>query len=1460
MDVFDRHFGRLSQSFETYEDSQIVDDTRQILSSEGLDLSLRVLTAARLLRYAGLDSDTYQRTLDFIIDKMSECSPESSNLKKIFLSEGLSTVNVDVYLCAINEKAQALFFERLLVELCRSLPQLIKKSWECNISLWDSLLKLKTIIQDGFESFSNISSKNAGVLLRSARFLHLFAICCSRPTDDFESQMALGENYFSHLSSKAESSVSISLADFPKKHPQLKLQVVREEGIKTMDHLVGRIWLGGASPKIYASNHDSKNNEGTKSEKDSVISDHQSDLNTNDLSKSIDERVLASNLKEDISKNLNRVSSVDSCGDFVKEFPPPTALLGLVSLLGQVVRSRPSFLSKIVPSFIGLYEAAIIITDDFESKNTHNFLTSWPSSDRKFLIRILARQLSGLMEVPEVERYAPLITEALRRVQSDKESPEIDEDDRILDEIGVIKEKPLDISLAPGVIDVSKIALIPACEILYRTLLTLDLGNLKAGLQVWRPSASSDTISIDQKPETAPLLDPRSQENSEVSVSENFVEKSQKTIPIEESFELFPRILVGEEKQMVIDANYKALLALNGGDYKMGESVRKRQKLSHIVRLGSILDMLSNNRRAGANLVDYCFQDLSERVSLLTYWLRLVWVRDVFNKLYSNFPIADGHKLDVVIKSEPKEQEEQSSKTENNMMDHKVENENYDENESFNFTLENGPSSKDVQSDLIVSDQNDAEKKLDRLEKDTRGDSKPHEYDEAYGQVMQRMGGMIGEEVPQWDSSLTSILCEAPDLLGDLHESILFDALNAPSSRLQTLSVLDIFIRKRPVCRPSILHEICIPLAVSEDPSTRRAIVSFLVDSFTGLESTLDDAIIMFAIASIRSITQSLNDGENITEETTKFIPNETGLSDEKDQTECSKTETDGKVLEAKIDLPLRLSLSFPEKILFVFLQSINNTALASLTDYALSQVSSMTSFISDPFKYLRLIYLFNPEDELLSKRGNALLFLRRLLEALLRPFKPDILINNQEVYKNLDLYEDDPVKSINFSNSSENHILSARNPSSSNKQESFENSVDLKNDAQQPKSPSTHLKALHLIFDKIKLGHWHASLLEILVPFTRKTDLISTSLMFKSPFYSPEIHEGSSHSKKISRDEVGVGKNLRNEKYSEEKSSRSRATTKSLYEKDVDKDSRNGKYSGKRSLPESYSEKKIVDEKSASKRRSLSEKSSSKRSSGEKVSDNKSKSEINSKKISESEKSITKKTEALKSGEKIGKFSDKKQEIKTGGEPSNEKTSHSNTLKVKSLLDRYLEAVEPAKDKPEVVLCYSKIANQLGSIDLLIHLHNAENAVPLKRCLEATQLCISMASVFHPDILSAAIQRMSSIPNKPLPTILMRTVIEAVSIHRRAIGPFVANLLRQLASSPTRRIWADPKTWEGFVRLVRLMTPVSFSAIILLPVEQVRKIIEIAPEIKTDLSTYVSKQGPIINDRFASILAESPA
>ncbi|XP_035029774.2 symplekin [Hippoglossus stenolepis] len=136
---------------------------------------------------------------------------------------------------------------------------------------------------------------------------------------------------------------------------------------------------------------------------------------------------------------------------------------------------------------------------------------------------------------------------------------------------------------------------------------------------------------------------------------------------------------------------------------------------------------------------------------------------------------------------------------------------------------------------------------------------------------------------------------------------------------------------------------------------------------------------------------------------------------------------------------------------------------------------------------------------------------------------------------------------------------------------------------------------------------------------------------------------------------------------------------------------------------------------------------------------------------------------------------------------------------------------------------------------DLLIALHNIDSTkCDMKSIIKATNLCFGEKNVYTSEVLAVVMQQLME--HSPLPMLLMRTVIQSLTMYPR-LGGFVMNILSRLI---VKQVWKYPKVWEGFVKCCQRTKPQSYSVLLQLPPAQLTSVFERCPEMRDPLLQHV--------------------
>ncbi|KAJ7996698.1 hypothetical protein DPEC_G00239720 [Dallia pectoralis] len=136
---------------------------------------------------------------------------------------------------------------------------------------------------------------------------------------------------------------------------------------------------------------------------------------------------------------------------------------------------------------------------------------------------------------------------------------------------------------------------------------------------------------------------------------------------------------------------------------------------------------------------------------------------------------------------------------------------------------------------------------------------------------------------------------------------------------------------------------------------------------------------------------------------------------------------------------------------------------------------------------------------------------------------------------------------------------------------------------------------------------------------------------------------------------------------------------------------------------------------------------------------------------------------------------------------------------------------------------------------ELLVALHNVDSTkCDMKSIIKATNLCFGERNVFTSEVLAVVMQQLME--HSPLPILLMRTVIQSLTMYPR-LGGFVMNILSRLI---VKQVWKYPKVWEGFVKCCQRTRPQSYSVLLQLPPAQLTSVFERCPEMREPLLQHV--------------------
>ncbi|KAG8817803.1 hypothetical protein FRC17_011086 [Serendipita sp. 399] len=150
---------------------------------------------------------------------------------------------------------------------------------------------------------------------------------------------------------------------------------------------------------------------------------------------------------------------------------------------------------------------------------------------------------------------------------------------------------------------------------------------------------------------------------------------------------------------------------------------------------------------------------------------------------------------------------------------------------------------------------------------------------------------------------------------------------------------------------------------------------------------------------------------------------------------------------------------------------------------------------------------------------------------------------------------------------------------------------------------------------------------------------------------------------------------------------------------------------------------------------------------------------------------------------------------------------------------------------------------------ELMIQLHDMESEVGLKKAKEAISVCFNMPETFKSEVLASVMQHY--LDAKTLPMLFVWTVLQAVATYKHLTGWVSTTLLSRLI---TKKVWTNPQLWDGFILCAERTEPNSFDALLQLPKEQLRDLVDRKPVIKVKLREWLTKRAGKQQARYAGI------
>nr|XP_046912513.1 LOW QUALITY PROTEIN: symplekin-like [Dermatophagoides farinae] len=174
----------------------------------------------------------------------------------------------------------------------------------------------------------------------------------------------------------------------------------------------------------------------------------------------------------------------------------------------------------------------------------------------------------------------------------------------------------------------------------------------------------------------------------------------------------------------------------------------------------------------------------------------------------------------------------------------------------------------------------------------------------------------------------------------------------------------------------------------------------------------------------------------------------------------------------------------------------------------------------------------------------------------------------------------------------------------------------------------------------------------------------------------------------------------------------------------------------------------------------------------------------------------------------------------------------------IKEVFNRMFVSHDPSYQSP------------ISPADLMIALHNIDpSKCDLRTIIKAIHLCFEEKSLFTAEVFAIVMQMLSE--QNPLPTLLMRTVIQTLGHYPRLISFVMNNILQRLI---LKQVWNQKKVWEGFIKCCQRTLPQSFPVLLQLPPIQLQSVFQTCPEIRPSLINYLQQ----MNQQQVSLIPQS--
>ncbi|XP_018018176.2 symplekin [Hyalella azteca] len=140
-----------------------------------------------------------------------------------------------------------------------------------------------------------------------------------------------------------------------------------------------------------------------------------------------------------------------------------------------------------------------------------------------------------------------------------------------------------------------------------------------------------------------------------------------------------------------------------------------------------------------------------------------------------------------------------------------------------------------------------------------------------------------------------------------------------------------------------------------------------------------------------------------------------------------------------------------------------------------------------------------------------------------------------------------------------------------------------------------------------------------------------------------------------------------------------------------------------------------------------------------------------------------------------------------------------------------------------------------LSPVELLVALHLIEaDKCDVKTVIKATGLCFQERSIYTAEVLAEVLQQLLDEP--VIPTLFMRTVIMTLTHHPQLLSLIISVLLKLIE----KKVWEQPKIWEGFVKCCERASPQCVAVLLQLPIQQLSDAFEASSMLKNTLATHI--------------------